>query len=315
MTALPGTPAIQNAIPMPFFGTTPFAAPFLGTLAGLIMLGGGILWLNHRSSAARAKGEGYGDHPDADAGDAGVDPSDLASASKGALPSFAVAIAPAIAVIALNALLTYVVIPAMNTAYLADPQYGETTISAVRGTWAIIGALLLSIVLTVALNFNRFRNLTETVNKGTFGSMLPAFNTASEVGYGAVIASLPAFAIIRDAVLGLFPANPVASLAVAVNVLAGITGSASGGMSIALQALGEQFATMARDQGISMDLMHRVTALASGGFDALPHNGAVITLLAITGLTHRKSYGDIFVVAVAIPVLATIVVILLGSMG
>ena len=98
-------------------------------------------------------------------------------------------------------------------------------------------------------------------------------------------------------------------------MLAGITGSASGGMSIALAALGEQFAAMGAEQGVSMGLMHRVTALASGGFDALPHNGAVVTLLAITGLTHKKSYGDIFVVAVAIPVVALITVILLGSLG
>ena len=316
MTALPGTPAIQNAIPMPFFGTTPFAAPILGTIAGLIMLFGGVLWLNRRAAAAAARSEGYGDHPDPDADAAeSVDPSERAAATQGGEPSFAVAIAPAVAVIVLNALLTYVVIPNMDTSYLAEPRYGETTVTSVRGTWAIIGALLASIVLAVALNLKRFRNLTDTVNKGTFGSMLPAFNTASEVGYGAVIAALPAFAIIRDAVLGMFPDNPLASLAVAVNVLAGITGSASGGMSIALQALGEQFAEMGRAQGVSMELMHRVTALASGGFDALPHNGAVITLLAITGLTHRKSYGDIFVVSVAIPVFATIVVILLGQFG
>ncbi|NIY98499.1 GntP family permease, partial [Salipiger sp. HF18] len=95
----------------------------------------------------------------------------------------------------------------------------------------------------------------------------------------------------------------------------GITGSASGGMSIALNALGEQFAQMGQAQGVSMGLMHRVTSLSSGGFDALPHNGAVITLLAITGMTHKKSYSDIFVVAVAIPVVATITVIVLGSLG
>lgn len=171
----------------------------------------------------------------------------------------------------------------------------------------------MSILLAVGLNLRRFANLRESVNSGTMGSLLPIFNTASEVGYGAVIASLPAFALIRDAVLGLFPNNPVASLSVAVNVLAGITGSASGGMSIALNTLGEQFATMGQEQGISMELMHRVTALSSGGFDALPHNGAVITLLAITGLTHKKSYPDIFVVAVLIPVIALITVIVLGT--
>ncbi|AUH63321.1 GntP family permease [Paracoccus zhejiangensis] len=303
MTALPGTPAIQNAIPMPFFGTNAFAAPLLGTLAGAIMIAGGILWLNRR--AAWAGGEGYGTHPRMAA--------DSSLSDDATLPGFALAIAPVVLVILLNASFTYLVIPNMDTAYLAQPEYGATTISSVAGTWAIIVALLAAILLALALNWSRFTEVKETVNAGTMGSLLPIFNTASEVGYGAVIASLPAFAIIRDAVLGLFPDNPVASLAVAVNVLAGITGSASGGMSIALNALGEQFAQMGQAQGISMELMHRVTALSSGGFDALPHNGAVITLLGICGLTHRQSYADIFVVAVAIPVLATICVILLGS--
>ncbi|EIE51924.1 transporter [Salipiger aestuarii] len=307
MTAFPGTPAIQNAIPIPFFGTNVFAAPLLGTLAGVIMLGGGVFWLNRRRAAAQSRGEGYGQHEET-----GAD-STLSADTK--LPGFPLAIAPVIAVIGLNALFTYVLIPMMSADYLAAPQYGETTLSSVAGIWAIIVSLTLSIVLAIALNWARFKDLLETVNSGTMGSLLPVFNTASEVGYGAVIASLPAFGIIRDAVLGMFPDNPVASLAVAVNVLAGITGSASGGMSIALNALGEQFAQMGQEQGVSMGLMHRVTALSSGGFDALPHNGAVITLLAITGMTHKKSYGDIFVVAVCIPVVATITVIVLGSLG
>lgn len=307
MTAFPGTPAIQNAIPIPFFGTNVFAAPLLGTLAGLIMLGGGTLWLSRRAKAAQGRGEGYGVHERTGADSSLPEDADM--------PGFFAAILPVIAVIGLNALLTYLVFPNMSADYLADAKYGATELSRVAGIWAIIISLVVSIVLALALNWKRFADVKETVNKGTMGSLLPIFNTASEVGYGAVIASLPAFGLIRDAVLGLFPNNPLASLAVAVNVLAGITGSASGGMSIALKALGEQFAAMGVEQGISMELMHRVTALSSGGFDALPHNGAVITLLAITGMTHKKSYSDIFVVAVAIPVLATITVIALGSLG
>ena len=307
MTAFPGTPAIQNAIPIPFFGTNVFAAPLLGTLAGVIMLAGGVLWLNRRAAAAARTSEGYGTH-ETTAADSSL-PEDAN------LPGFAVAIAPVVAVIALNAIFTYLVFPQMEAGYLAEPEYGATSLDKVAGIWAIIVSLTLSIALAIGLNWSRFASLKDSVNNGTMGSLLPIFNTASEVGYGAVIASLPAFALIRDAVLGLFPDNPVASLAVAVNVLAGITGSASGGMSIALAALGEQFAAMGAEQGVSMGLMHRVTALASGGFDALPHNGAVVTLLAITGLTHKKSYGDIFVVAVAIPVVALITVILLGSLG
>jgi H+/gluconate symporter-like permease len=305
MTAFPGTPAIQNAIPMPFFGTNAFASPLFGTLAGLIMMIGGILWLNRRAMTAAGAGEGYGDHK--------VMAADSKLSDDVELPGFVVAIIPVIAVIALNAVFTYLVIPNMETAYLADPKYGATSVSSVAGIWAIIAALIIAILTALGLNWSRFTDVKESVNEGTMGSLLPIFNTASEVGYGAVIASLPAFSIVRDFVLGLFPTNPVASLAVAVNVLAGITGSASGGMSIALNALGEQFAQLGIEQGISMELMHRVTALSSGGFDALPHNGAVITLLGICGLTHRQSYADIFVCAVGIPVIATIVVIVLGS--
>ncbi|MDN3712207.1 hypothetical protein QWZ10_11100 [Paracoccus cavernae] len=221
MTAFPGTPAIQNAIPIPFFGTNVFAAPFLGTLAGLIMLIGGTLWLDRRAAAAAGRGEGYGVHA-ATAADSTL-PEDAD------LPGFASAITPVVMVIALNAVFTYLVIPNMSAEYLAEPVYGETTLAKVAGIWAIIISLTAAIVAAVALNWRRFVAVKETINSGTMGSLLPIFNTASEVGYGAVIASLPAFAFVRDAVLGLFPSNPVASLAVAVNVLAGITGSASGG--------------------------------------------------------------------------------------
>tara|TARA_R110002094_G_scaffold116427_2_gene112312 strand:+ start:953 stop:2338 length:1386 start_codon:yes stop_codon:yes gene_type:complete len=306
MTALPGTPAIQNAIPMPFFGTNAFAAPVLGTLAGLIMLLGGVLWLNRRSAAAKTRSEGYGTHK--------VTAADAALSDDVQLPGFALALTPVVSVIALNAVFTYLVFPNLDAAYLAEPQYGATSLKSVAGIWAIIVALVASILMVIAANWKRFEDVKDSVNQGTMGSLLPIFNTASEVGYGAVIASLPAFLILRDNVLDLFPDNPLASLAVAVNVLAGITGSASGGMSIALNALGEQFAEMGRAQGISMGLMHRVTALSSGGFDALPHNGAVITLLSICGLTHRQSYADIFVCAVAIPIVATVTVVVLGSM-
>ena len=240
MTALPGTPAIQNAIPMPYFNTTPFAAPVLGLAAGLIMFGGGVLWLNRRQAAADGRGEGYGDHErtEADAAEVPDDP-----------PSFLVAMLPAIAVIVLNALFTYAVIPAMDTGYLQQERYGSTEIGAVRGIWAIICALVISILLLIALNFRRLVHLKETINKGTMGSLLPVFNTASEVGYGATIASLPAFGVIRDAVLGI-SSNPLVSTAVATNVLAGITGSASGGMSIALQTLGDRFMELAQQAGM-----------------------------------------------------------------
>jgi H+/gluconate symporter-like permease len=326
MTALPGTPAIQNAIPMPFFGTTPFAAPGLGILTATVMLVLGQLWLDRRVRAARRAGEGYGADPAVEAAPGkelrehalgeGFDIAEVAASRAPAPsgPTVAVAVAPIVLVVGLNLALTALVIPALDTEYLAQPRYGATTVDSVRGIWAIIGALTLSIVALVALNRRRLPRLTRSLDDGASASALPIFNTASQVGFGATIASLPAFELIREGVLALGTANPLFSLAVAVNVLAGITGSASGGMSIALQTLGADYVRLAAGAGIAPELMHRVTAVATGGLDALPHNGAVITLLAICGLTHREAYPDILAVAVLIPLVALAALIVLGTL-
>jgi H+/gluconate symporter-like permease len=323
MTALPGTPAIQKAIPMPYFGTTPFAAPGLGTLGGLVMLALGAAWLAHRSAAARRAGESYGEEAAGAAAPSkelrehaqgeGYDLAEVEGAPRAGGMPLAAALAPIVLVVALNYLFSIHIIPRMPAEYLALPQYGATTLESVRGVWAIIAALSISIVVLAALGWRRIEKPKRALDDGASASVLPVLNTASQVGFGAVIASLPAFAAIRDAVLGIAPGNPLVSLAVAVNVLAGITGSASGGMSIALQTLGAQYLEMAQATGIAPDLLHRVTAIATGGLDALPHNGAVITLLAICKLTHRQAYFDILAVAVAAPLAALVAVVGLGT--
>ncbi|MBL8260601.1 MAG: GntP family permease [Candidatus Competibacteraceae bacterium] len=306
MTAFPGTPAIQNAIPSPFFGTNTFAAPGLGTIGGLIMMIGGVLWLNARAKRAMANGEGYGDHRNEN-----LDAEVAKDAAPG--PSFFVALLPILLVIGLNALFTYIVFPGIDASYLAEPKYGATKLSAVAGLWSIIVALVIAIVFIIAVHWARWKNVVESLNAGTMGSLLPIFNTASEVGYGNVIASLPAFVVVKDAVLGV-SSNPLVSEAVAVNVLAGITGSASGGMSIALSTLGAKYLELANAVGINPELLHRVAVMSSGCFDSLPHNGAVITLLGICKLTHKQSYFDIFMVSVIIPLIALVTVITLGSL-
>ena len=301
MTALPGTPAIQNAIPMPYFGTTPFAAPGLGLITGALMLGLGWAWLEWR---ARRLGPGYGEDG-TQQGDPGTD----------SAPGLGVAAAPLVLVLVLNLAFTFVVIPALDTGYLARPEFGETDVGALRGVWSIIAALTLASLALVALNWRRLADgLGTTLDQGARDSLLPIFNTASLVGFGAVIASLSAFGLIRDWVVTIGGDNPLISLAVGTSLLAGMTGSASGGMSIALSTLGETYLEMGLAAGIAPDLLHRVTAVATGGLDALPHNGAVITLLTICGLTHREAYRDIAVVAVLIPILALVVLVTLGTL-
>ncbi len=304
MTALPGTPAIQNAIPTGFFGTDVFAAPGLGLIGGLLMMGGGMLWLSRRAGVAKAGGEGYGIHP----------AEHEEKAELRSLPPLLIALLPILLVVVFNLLFARVLIPGWDTGYLADPDFGETSVDDVRGIWAIIMALVIAIAATIALNWKRLEDTRESINRGCMNSLLPIFNTASEVGYGAVIASLTAFILIRDFMVGISPDNALISQAITVNVLAGITGSASGGMSIALSTMGELHLEMALEQGIDPELLHRVTSMAAGGLDALPHCGAIITLLSICRLTHRQSYPDIFMVSVVIPLMSLVVVVALGTM-
>lgn len=309
MTALPGTPAIQNAIPIPYYGTNVFAAPGLGLIASAIMFLGGLWWLRGRAARAHAIGEGYGTHED----DSDASAADAGHEGALSLMPLPLALLPLVLVIGINALFTYVVFPGMDMSQVLRHFPGLEP-SKITGLWALIIALAIACTTLILSRLGHWTDLRASVNKGVFGFMLPLFNTASEVGYGAVIASLAGFTIIRDAVLNVTPGNPLISEAIAMNVLAGITGSSSGGLSIALQTLGADYLRMAQEAGISPELMHRVAVLAAGGFDTLPHCGAIITLLAICKLTHRQSYLNIAAVTMGAPMLALVVVIALGTM-
>lgn len=302
MTCLPGTAQIHNLIPMPYFETTAFAAPVLGIVGGLGMFGGGVWWLNRRMRAARAVGEGYG------AGHHN-EPSEF----DGATPSFWVALLPIVLVIGVNYALVEWVIPSWDTAFLAEDRFGNTGIGRLRGLWAMIVALLVANLTVILIHYRSWDQLNRSMTAAANGSLLPTFNTASEVGYGTTIASLSAFVLVKNAVINVSPGNPLISEMVAINVLAGITGSASGGLSIALAALGDTYNQLAVDLGVSKELMHRVASMACGGFDTLPHNGAVITLLTICGLSHKQAYKDIAMVSMVIPFVVTLGCVLVLS--
>ncbi|AGP49182.1 citrate transporter [Psychrobacter sp. G] len=312
MTALPGTPAIQNAIPIPYYNTNVFAAPVLGLIGGTIMFVCGWLWLQSRARKANGAGEGYGQHDESDVGGVGGGAAETNLLSTHHT-SFTVAMIPLILVISLNALLTYFVFPSMDFSGL-QTQFPDLNIAGSLGLWSIILSLVVACIVLIVMRLGHWTNLQKTINRGTYDSMLPIFNTASEVGYGAVIASLAGFLLIRDSILNLTPENPLISEAVAMTTLAGITGSSSGGLSIALSTLGEDYLRMAVAAGIDPELMHRVAVMAAGGLDTLPHSGAVITLLAICGLTHKQSYLNLAMVTMVIPLIAVVVVITLGTM-
>lgn len=313
MTALPGTPSVQNSIPSPFFGTDAFAAPGLGIIGSLLMASLGIWWLTRQSKRPehRIQAATTDSTPPAltDA------PPPLVTSVTPAI-RFTTALFPILLMAGTNLLMAKWWFPGWQPEFLKNAGYGLSSLTSVAGLWAIISALSFGVLYLYAVQVLRSRTFTQAndaLNEGAKGSMLPILNTASEVGYGSVIAGLSGFFLIREFVLSIAPGNPLVSEAVAVNVLAGITGSASGGMSIALQTLGADYLARAVELGISPELLHRIAVMASGCMDTLPHNGAVITLLGICQLTHRQAYSHVAMVTLVFPLLTLGVVLMLAT--
>lgn len=277
MTAIPGTPQIQNLIPMDYFHTTPTAAPIMGTVAALFMFGLGYAYLIWREKKLVAKGDVF------------TEPSKKQENNEEMLtnlPNPFISILPLLSVIlTLNFL-----------------------------DWDIVLALISGIILSMLTNVKLYKGFTKTISAGATGSITAIINTSAAVGFGAIVRAVPGFQTLTDLVLGI-KGSPLISEAVAVNILAGATGSASGGMGIALAALGDKYYQLALETGISPQAFHRIASLASGGLDTLPHNGAVLTLLAITGMTHKESYIDIFITSLVLPVLSSIPAIIIASLG
>ena len=286
MDALPGSPQIQNIIPTTFYGTTSWAAPWLGVLGSALVAIGGWLYLEAMRRKAQRRGEGYGselvNEPET--------PADLN------LPHPVIALLPLIIVGVANLLFTWLIPQAYGSHFLIDlpglkaPM--ESHVKKMVAIWAVMPALLCGII-TIFLFAGRSLKgkLADGSKVAVGGAMLAALNTASEYGFGGVIAALPGFVQVADALKAI--PNPLLNQAITINILSGITGSSSGGMSIALAAMAERFVESAHAAGIPLEVMHRVASMAAGGMDTLPHNGAIITLLAVTGLTHRQAYKPI----------------------
>ncbi|HMM87958.1 GntP family permease [Bradyrhizobium sp.] len=287
MDALPGTPQIQNIIPTTFFNTTTWAAPVLGIIGSIFVLVVGLTYIESRRKAAQRRGEGYGtellNEPEP------FEDKDLPNPWIAMLPLVVVGIA--------NFVLTFVIPRAYGARH--EITLGShpivTQVGSVAAIWAVEGALLLGILAVFVFAWRPVLGRFADGSKAAVaGALLASLNTASEYGFGGVIALLPGFKSV-SALLSSIP-NPLVNEAVTVTVLAGITGSASGGMSIALATMSDTFIAAAKEANIPLEVFHRVAAMASGGMDTLPHNGAVITLLAVTGLTHRQAYKDVFVI-------------------
>ncbi|ARJ39648.1 transporter [Sporosarcina sp. P21c] len=275
MTALPGTPQIQNLIPTQYFHTTAAAAPIIGLVSSAFMIVCSILYLNRRVRVLREAGEVFEEREE-----------DLNAEPRTNYPHIILSLLPLLAVI--------------------------ITLNFLK--WDIVIALATGIVLILLISIREFKGFTKAVNSGASDSVMAMINTSAAVGFGTIVRSVPGFEKLSDAILGI-NANPLISEAIAVNVLAGATGSASGGLGITLEALGSHYYEIATTTGPAPEAFHRIASIASGGLDSLPHNGAILTILIVTGMTHKESYREMGVIAIVFPMLSLIPAIALGIMG
>lgn len=292
MDAFPGSPQIQNIIPTTFFYTDTWAAPWLGLFGGLFIFFLGVFYLEWQKRKAAKAGEGYGViHIN--------EPTEIVNAN---LPSLFISILPLLLVVICNKL--FVVFISKHYGQLFDfsaigfEDIPPVDISKLTAVWAVEGALIIGILTVIVFSFGQIRRtFNSEINGSIGGALLATINTASEYGFGGVIVMLPGFKAISGGIASAFR-NPLLNEAVTVNILSGITGSASGGMSIALATMSKTYIVQAAKFGIPNEVLHRVASMAAGGMDTLPHNGAIITLLIVTGLSHKQSYKDIFVMTI-----------------
>ncbi len=274
MTMIPGTPQIQNLMPTKYMNSTPASAPVLGLVGALVVFVLNVLYMKYCVNRFKREGEHY-----VPPGGSGVPAA--TAVDPGDMPNVWLSLVPMMAV------LVFLNVPAVKV--------------------DVIYALGIGILVSMILFWRRFTSLPDTISRGAANTVIPIINTCADVGYGMAIAATAGFSVVSAWLLTL-SMPPIISLSVATNIMAAITGSASGGMGIVLETLAPKYLAL----GLSPDLVHRIIVMSAGCFDAMPHNGAVITMLAVAGLTHRQAYKHIFIGHVLATLAALLVVIPLG---
>ena len=277
MTMLPGTPQIQNIMPTKYLGTSAAAAPLLGLTGAVIICILNVLYFRYILKKAKAKGEVYEDPPPGVLG--------AGAPASGPMPNVWLSLIPPVIVLVL-----------LNTPL---PYIKKDVVLALSG----------GVVACIILFWKQYINVVETLTKGAVNTVIPIVNTCADVGYGMAVSATAGFKVVSAWLLTL-PMHPIISLSAATATMAAITGSASGGLGIILETMVPKYVAL----GLNPELIHRITAMSSSSFDAMPHNGAVITMLAVSGLFHYNAYKHIFFGHVVATTIALLFAIPIGIM-
>ena len=270
-----GSPEIQNWIPIKYLGTSPFAAWEVSLLVAVFMASFGYWWLKRMISRAIANGEKF----ESRTGDPEIEARDYPSPLTGILPLFVV----------------------LALSFLLHDSMAQL---------ALIVALAGGVLTLMIINFRYFHNLSTAINDGTTGALVAIGNTAAVVGFGAIAKHTEAFQQTVE-IMTHIPGNEQIGAAIAVSVIAGLTGSASGGQAIVLPLVAPHYI----DQGVQPEQLHRIVSISSGALDSLPHNGYVVTTIrAICRETHKAAYGAMAALTVVVPVIGLAIAITLFSL-
>ncbi|RBW69225.1 GntP family permease [Bacillus taeanensis] len=271
-----GSPEIQNWIPIEYLNTTPYAGWEVSLIVAVFMAVFGYWWLKRMINKAVANGERFSARED--------DP----VVKEKALPHPLLGLVPLIVVLILS--------------FIFHDSLKQS---------ALIIALLGGIIATYLLNRKYFTNFGAAVSDGTLGALIAIGNTAAVVGFGSVSKAVPAFETAVHTMTNI-PGSPLIGGAIAVSVIAGLTGSASGGQAIALPILGPHY----MDMGVNPEALHRTIAISSGALDTLPQNGYVVTTVrAICGEAHKDAYWALGALTVIVPLIGLALAIVLFSIG
>lgn len=273
---LPGSPEIQNIMPTEFFGTTPYSGLWIGLIVSLFTLVAGSFWLHALVNRAKKRGEQFEKY-DSD--------KDLEKNADKKLPNIYLSLFPIVVVV--GSMITYSQFFAANTATI----------------FALLGAIVVACVTL----FKYLSKFWDVMGNGANEAIIAACNTSAVIAFGKVAALTSGFTEIVEAVLQI-PGPPLLSMAICINLIAGLTGSASGGLGIALPILSPIYLNMGVDPGA----LHRVSVMSSDGLASLPHNGYIVTTIRnISKETFKRAYLPVACMAVLLTMISTVIAIIL----
>lgn len=171
----------------------------------------------------------------------------------------------------------------------------------------IIYGLLIACVVAFILFRNSVGKLWDTINAGFNNGIMPLLSVSVVVGVAKTVAAVPFFEVMKTALITL-PFSGLTKAVTVTNVVAFMTGSSSGSMTMILELFGKDFIAW----GNNPEILHRVLTVASQGLDSMPWCSVIVVFLSLSGISYSRGYKHIFATTVVMPLLTAAAMILVS---